>query len=150
MTPKYVCHHWLRQLLVTYSVPSHYLNQWWHIFNRTFEKKKLQWNQKWIKMQNIRFKHVACKCVSWPLVVTSNAGRIWGRWCHWKWLQGVLLLHEYMYRLWRMKILVTETNWACSWCVIALIKHRFEVTWIRWRGGNSAALYNQRSHVRIT
>ena len=35
-------HHWFIWLYVTYSVPNHYLNQWWFI-NGT-DSKKLQWN----------------------------------------------------------------------------------------------------------
>ena len=28
-------HHWIRQWLVAFSAPSHYLNQWWYNFNET-------------------------------------------------------------------------------------------------------------------
>ena len=36
-------HHWFRWWLVAYSVPSHYLNQWWHIVNQPL-RKTFQWN----------------------------------------------------------------------------------------------------------
>ena len=35
--------HWFRQWLVTWSAPSHYLNQCWNIVNWTL-RNKLQWN----------------------------------------------------------------------------------------------------------
>ena len=39
------CHHWFRQWLVTWSVPSHYLPQWWNIVNWTlWNKLQLKWN----------------------------------------------------------------------------------------------------------
>ena len=36
-------HHWLKQWLVTWSAPSHYLNQCWNIFNWTL-RNKFRWN----------------------------------------------------------------------------------------------------------
>ena len=44
----YICiielgHHWFRKWLVSYSAPSHYLNQCWIIANFTL-RNKLQWN----------------------------------------------------------------------------------------------------------
>ena len=55
--------HCFSEWLVTCLVPSHYLNQWWRIVNRSF-RNKLQWNSN----QNIKlfidenaFENVICK-----------------------------------------------------------------------------------------
>ena len=38
--------HWFRQWLVTWTVQTHYLNQWWDIVDWTL-RNKLQWNLNW-------------------------------------------------------------------------------------------------------
>ena len=50
--------HWFRQWLVTWSAPSHYLNQCWNIVNWTF-RNKLQWNSN-LKIQKFH----SWKCIS--------------------------------------------------------------------------------------
>ena len=47
----YICiselsHYWIRQWLATCLVPTHYLNQWWHIDNWTL-RNIFQWNVIW-------------------------------------------------------------------------------------------------------
>ena len=44
---QWINHHWFRQWLLAWPVPSHYLNQWWNIFNWT-PRNRLQWNFNWI------------------------------------------------------------------------------------------------------
>ena len=63
----YMCrifhHHWFRWWLVTWSAPSHYLNQCWNIVNWSITNK-LQWNfncKYYIFIQENAFKNVGCE-----------------------------------------------------------------------------------------
>ena len=63
---QYTNHHWFREWLVAWLVPSHYLNQWWNIVNRTL-RNKLQWNfnkNSYIFIEENAFENVVWKMVS--------------------------------------------------------------------------------------
>ena len=69
-------HHWFRWWLGAWSVPSHYLNQWWKIINSNL-RNKLQWNLKqnsYIFIQENVFENGICEMVailSWPQCVNT-------------------------------------------------------------------------------
>ena len=64
-------HHWFRQWIVAWPVPSHYLNQYWNIVNWTL-RNKFQWYINWnsnvfiqenvSKMANILSRPQCVKC----------------------------------------------------------------------------------------
>ena len=53
--------HWFRSWFAAYSGPSHYLNQWWAIIDKTF-RNKFQWNL--IKIQIFSFRKMRLKMSS--------------------------------------------------------------------------------------
>ena len=72
-------HHWFRFRLVSWSAPSHYLNQCWNIVNWTLGNK-LQWNLNRntnIFIQENAFESVVCQMaaiLSRPQCVKTNSG----------------------------------------------------------------------------
>ena len=65
--------HWFRQWLVTYSAPSHYLNQCWVVVNWTL-RKNLQWFF-FIKIRNFSFTKMHLKVSSakwWPFCLGED------------------------------------------------------------------------------
>ena len=83
---QYITHHWLRQWLVAWPVPSHYLNRCWYVVNWNLMNKH-QWNlnqNSYIFIQENAFENVVCKngghfvsaWYDWPAcVITLVSGR---------------------------------------------------------------------------
>ena len=63
---RYSNQHWFRQWHVAWTVPSHYLNQYWNIVKWTL-RNKFQWNfnqNSNISIQENAFENVVCKMAS--------------------------------------------------------------------------------------
>ena len=72
-------HHGFRQWLGAWSAPSHYLNQWWNIFNWT-SSNKLRWNfnqNSYIFVEENAFENVVWKMAS--IFLGLNVLTHWGR-----------------------------------------------------------------------